>query len=42
MLKSILRAKTAEALVLAPARVPGIGSQEDMLQDEITIDDWMN
>ncbi|PLB55605.1 hypothetical protein P170DRAFT_433115 [Aspergillus steynii IBT 23096] len=34
MLKSILRAKTAEALVLAPARLPEIAWQEDMLRGD--------
>lgn len=34
MLKSILRTKTAEALLLAPARIPEIGWWEDLLQEE--------
>ncbi|KAK1143273.1 hypothetical protein N8T08_006800 [Aspergillus melleus] len=42
MLKSILRAKTAEALVLAPARLPEFSWQEDMLQDESILDDYLN
>ena len=42
MLKSILRAKTAEALVLAPARLPEFSWQEDMLQDENIFDDYLN
>ncbi|KAI9046332.1 putative C6 transcription factor [Aspergillus affinis] len=42
MLKSILRAKTAEALVLAPARLPEFSWQEDMLRDENILDDCLN